>query len=229
MAGLKFRVLLDSKEQEQVFRDILISDQDNFESFYKAILKAYDFKGDQMGSFYMSNDNWDKGHEISLMDMTYEDDAIDTLPTVMNKAIIKDFFHLPVKLDEFVGEWLSIEDRDLSRLGSSTTATLGMSTIVGRYVWGSQHKFRLIFGPLSLTEYESLLPSGARLNKLIAIIKNYIGYELQWDVNLILKAEDVQGIRLGGTQQLGWTSWLGLRTSAKDANPLVLNPLHESF
>ncbi len=145
------------------------------------------------------------------------------------KAIIKDFFQLPVKLEEFVGEWLTIENRDLSRLGSSMTATLGMTTIVGRYVWGCQHKFRLIFGPLTLSEYESLLPSGKRLTKLIAIIRNYMGYELQWDVNLILKAEEVQGMRLGGTQQLGWTSWLGLRTSAKDANPLVLNPLHESF
>ena len=61
MAGLKFRVLLDSKDQEKVFRDILISDSDNFESFYKAIISSFRFEGDQMASFYMSNDDWDKG------------------------------------------------------------------------------------------------------------------------------------------------------------------------
>lgn len=110
MAGLKFRVLLDSKEQEQVFRDILINDQDNFESFYKAILKSFDFKGDQIGSFYMSNENWDKGHEISLMDMTYEDDIKEALPNVMNKAIIKDFIGEPdqkmILVYDFLKMWI---------------------------------------------------------------------------------------------------------------------------
>ena len=70
MAGLKFRVLLDSNDKNEVFRDILISDNDNFESFYHAILNAYQFSDDQMASFYMSNDMWDKGHEISLFDMS---------------------------------------------------------------------------------------------------------------------------------------------------------------
>lgn len=92
MPGLKFRVLLDSEKKEEVFRDILIADTDNFESFYKIILDSFNFKGDQMGSFYVSNDMWDKGHEISLMDMTYDDDSIDEPSTVMNSATIKDFF-----------------------------------------------------------------------------------------------------------------------------------------
>ena len=51
MAGLKFRVLLDSNDKNEVFRDILISDNDNFESFYNAILSAYQFSDDQMASF----------------------------------------------------------------------------------------------------------------------------------------------------------------------------------
>ena len=40
MPGLKFRVLLDSEKKEEVVRDILISDMDNFESLYNAILKS---------------------------------------------------------------------------------------------------------------------------------------------------------------------------------------------
>ena len=71
MAGLKFRISLDSKDKTQIFRDVLISDSDNFESFYKAILNAYNFTEDQMASFYMSNENWDKGFEISLFDMSF--------------------------------------------------------------------------------------------------------------------------------------------------------------
>lgn len=40
MAGLKFRVLLDTDNNTEIFRDILINDTDNFEVFYKAIIQA---------------------------------------------------------------------------------------------------------------------------------------------------------------------------------------------
>jgi len=142
------------------------------------------------------------------------------------KSIIADFFKLPVNLKQFVGEWLDIQHSDLSRLGrSQATSTLGMSAVLGRRVWGCQNKFRLVFGPLTLQQYESLLPSGERLRKLIAIVHNYIGHELHWDVNLILKSEEIKGVRLGTLSRLGWSSWLGKRTSLNDADPLVLNPL----
>ena len=91
MAGLKFRVLLDSKDKNEVFRDILISDKADFESFYRAILDAYAFTSDQMASFYMSNGNWDKGFEISLFDMSFGEDPDQILPGVMNTSVIGDF------------------------------------------------------------------------------------------------------------------------------------------
>jgi hypothetical protein len=91
MAGLKFRVLLDSKDKNEVFRDILISDKADFESFYKAILDAYGFSSDQMASFYMSNDSWDKGFEISLFDMSFGEDPEQILLGVMNSSIIGSF------------------------------------------------------------------------------------------------------------------------------------------
>ena len=91
MAGLKFRVLLDSKDKNEVFRDILISDGDNFETFYKAILNSYNFTEDQMASFYMSNDSWDKGFEISLFDMSFGEDTTQILPSIMKDSIIRDF------------------------------------------------------------------------------------------------------------------------------------------
>lgn len=114
MAGLKFRVLLDSKDQEKVFRDILINDSDNFETFYKAIISAFNFQGDQMASFYISNDDWDKGHEISLMDLSYDDDSIDAIPSVMNNAILKDFIQEPdqkiILVYDFLRMWIFLAE-----------------------------------------------------------------------------------------------------------------------
>lgn len=110
MAGLKFRVLLDSESKSEIFRDILINDTDNFESLYKAVISSFNFQGDQMASFYVSNDSWDKGHEISLMDMTYDDDSIDSPAAVMKDAIIKDFLEEPdqkfILVYDFMRMWI---------------------------------------------------------------------------------------------------------------------------
>ena len=110
MAGLKFRVLLDSGSNSEIFRDILIKDTDNFETLYKAIISSFRFEGDQMASFYVSNDSWDKGHEISLMDMTYDDDSIDSPAVVMKDAIIKDFLEEPdqkfILVYDFLRMWI---------------------------------------------------------------------------------------------------------------------------
>lgn len=110
MAGLKFRVLLDTEKDEEIFRDILISDTDNFESFYKAIINAFRFQGQEMASFYVSNDAWDKGHEINLMDMSYGDEDVDGLPAVMKDAIIKDFLEEPdqkfILVYDFMRMWI---------------------------------------------------------------------------------------------------------------------------
>jgi len=69
MPAYKFRILIDTDSSEEIFRDIMISPSNNFEVFYRAIIASFDFIGDQLASFYVSNDNWDKGHEIALMDM----------------------------------------------------------------------------------------------------------------------------------------------------------------
>jgi hypothetical protein len=110
MAGLKFRVLLDSEKDAEIFRDILIRDTDHFESFYNAIVNAFRFEGDQMASFYVSNDQWDKGHEISLMDMTYDDDSVDSPAAVMKTAVIKDFLEEPdqkfILVYDFMRMWI---------------------------------------------------------------------------------------------------------------------------
>lgn len=89
-AAYKFRVLIDTEQEEEIFRDIVVSQNDTFELFFKAIMAAFEFRGDQLASFYMSNDNWDRGFEISLMDMSVEE--IDgARPSVMHEAILKDF------------------------------------------------------------------------------------------------------------------------------------------
>jgi type VI secretion system protein ImpH len=146
------------------------------------------------------------------------------------RSLLADYFRLPVAIEQFVGEWLMIEDRDLSRLGENpATGELSRSLILGSRVWACQNKFRIRFGSLTLREYMSLLPGGFRIEQLIAIVRNYIGDELCWDVSLVLKKAEVPMAQLGEHSHLGWTTWLGDRKSDKDADDLCLNPFWGKF
>jgi hypothetical protein len=63
----KFRVIVDT--EEDVFRDIEIETDASFEELHRAILDAFDFEEGEMASFYMSDEKWQKGLEIPLMDV----------------------------------------------------------------------------------------------------------------------------------------------------------------
>jgi type VI secretion system protein ImpH len=141
------------------------------------------------------------------------------------RAIIADFFKLPVEIEQFIGEWVSLPRHSLCLLGlSPATGTLGSTASVGEKMHVYHHKFRIIFGPLSFADYSRLLPGGQSLERLVPIVRNYIGDEFSWDVNLILRKEEVPPLKLGEAGLLGWTTWLGTRRSQRDADDLLLNP-----
>lgn len=107
MAGIKFRVLLDSNQKEEVFCDILLSLDDNFESFFNAIVKAYDFKGDQMASFYTSNESWDKGEEVSLMDVSFgEEGEQKIMASTTIRELVRDPEQKFILVYDFLKMWI---------------------------------------------------------------------------------------------------------------------------
>ncbi|MBU6158113.1 MAG: hypothetical protein KGP35_03685 [Bacteroidetes bacterium] len=64
MALLKFRIYWE--EDDATYRDILIRHQQTFEDLHFSILKAYEFDTKHQATFYRSNDQWQKGREISF-------------------------------------------------------------------------------------------------------------------------------------------------------------------
>ena len=81
----KFRIISD---EDQLFNRVIeIAENDTFLSFHKAIIKACDYKESEMASFFVSNDDWNKGQEFTLFDMG--DDAANTIP--MQSAKLSDY------------------------------------------------------------------------------------------------------------------------------------------
>jgi len=64
MAILKFRVYFE--EDDSIYRDVAVRHTQTFLQLHQIILKAYEFDSKHQATFYRSNDNWQKGREISL-------------------------------------------------------------------------------------------------------------------------------------------------------------------
>ncbi|MAN59395.1 MAG: hypothetical protein CMC08_06120 [Flavobacteriaceae bacterium] len=63
----RFRIILNT--DEDVFRDIEIDASNSLEDLHNVILQSFGLDGDEMASFYVSNDKWEQGEEIALFDM----------------------------------------------------------------------------------------------------------------------------------------------------------------
>jgi hypothetical protein len=75
MAVYRFRVTFE--DQEDVYREIEIRANQNFEELHYAILQAIGFDTQHQASFYMSDDFWRKGQEITLNPVPQDDDDDD--------------------------------------------------------------------------------------------------------------------------------------------------------
>jgi len=90
MAVYRFRLTFE--DFDDVHRDIEIKSTQTFEDFHQAIHAAIGFDGAKPASFYMSDDYWKKGKEITTRDLKEEEkDRVVT----MKKSRLCDFIADP--------------------------------------------------------------------------------------------------------------------------------------
>jgi hypothetical protein len=66
----RFRIILDNDTEDDIFRDIEIRKTDTLEDLHNAITQSFGFDGSEMASFYLSDNDWNQGEEISLFDVS---------------------------------------------------------------------------------------------------------------------------------------------------------------
>ncbi len=146
------------------------------------------------------------------------------------------YFGVPVRLQEFGLQWMPIEPQDLCQLGNPRASSLlGQGALLGDSVPDRQSRFRLIVGPLDMNGYLRLTPQGAAagagrhvcdLPALVELVRSFIGFEYVWEVELLIQRSAAPPSTLGGSTQLGWSSWLGTPSpeQAKPISGMVLEP-----
>jgi type VI secretion system protein ImpH len=152
--------------------------------------------------------------------------SLQARPAEGLQAMLEDLFVVPMQVEQFVGEWLDLPDESMFRLGeSSQCATLGLTTTIGARVWGGQHKFRIVCGPLDSKDFQRFLPGEKSLERLTAAVRNYVGDELDWELRLLLEVTETPNVVLGESGRLGWTSWVGDLPPEKAVDNVVIRPM----
>lgn len=137
------------------------------------------------------------------------------------RAILADYFDLPISVQTLTGQWLDLPLSAQTRLDDSeTSGQLGINIIAGEKIWDSGSKFRLRIGPLRYRDFVGYLPDPTPLSErksiylLSQLTRLYVGAELDFEIQLVLHHYEVpdcliQDVEEGGLGlRLGWNTWL---------------------
>jgi type VI secretion system protein ImpH len=152
--------------------------------------------------------------------------------------VLRQYFSVPIRVEPYVGHWMPLRGEDRSRLGGAgarRTTVLGVSAVAGGKVWDRQYKLRLHIGPLTQAQYASFLPGQPSLIALRDWMRQLVGFELLWDVCLVLEGREVPALVAGKAppgkpatatvaNALGWNTWLNRKGPHPDSGSLLLNP-----
>ena len=104
MAILKFRVYWE--DDDSIYRDVVIKHTQSFLELHETILKCFEFDNKHHATFYRSNDNWQRGKEITLekYDKVYKAE-----PLIMSESSVGSEIHDPnqkfIYLYDFHKNW----------------------------------------------------------------------------------------------------------------------------
>jgi len=132
--------------------------------------------------------------------------------------VLSEYFCKPIRAEQFIGCWYDMPESQQTMLGMANAA-LGSGAMAGARVWQRDLRMRLVVGPLDLEGYESFLPGGKAAKALESMLTMFTGLSLEYEVQLVLRAEDVQGARLDDDRsggRLGWDSFLVTEAQQQD-------------
>jgi type VI secretion system protein ImpH len=139
------------------------------------------------------------------------------------EAIVRDYFDLPGRVFQFTGQWLYLEPASQSRLPDETggvNCELGVNAVAGERVWDVVSKFRVQLGPLYYHQFCEFLPDPAPvvvrkgIFLLSQLVRLYVGMELDFEVQLSLRGDEVPDLVLEDEAEgelgarLGWNTWM---------------------
>jgi type VI secretion system protein ImpH len=144
------------------------------------------------------------------------------------RQVLTDYFGVPVEIDQFTGGWFQLDKETQCCFDDHSNASeqLGLGAVVGDEIWDQQSSVRVKLGPLTLTQYLDFLPNGSAYRPLLGLLGFFAETEFAFEVQLILKREEVPPCELGAEEgavpQLGWVTWMKTAPFHRDPGDTVL-------
>jgi type VI secretion system ImpH/TssG family protein len=120
-----------------------------------------------------------------------------------------------VTVREFLPRWRDIEPGDVSRIGRSGAFNrLGEDAVLGTRVRRIDDAFRVGLGCRDWTHYKQYMPTSRSFAVVRDTLDTMAPPHLEWQLELAIPEDRIEGVRLDGTAPLGWSAWLAPRKSA---------------
>jgi hypothetical protein len=88
-----------------VFRDLEIREGDTMEDLHNIITQSFGFDGMEMASFYVSDDDWNQGEEIAMMDMSEAGNQVKMMSTTKISDVIHEAATKLIYVYDFMSMW----------------------------------------------------------------------------------------------------------------------------
>ena len=102
----RFRVILDNDTDDDIFRDIEIYETNSLEEFHKTIINSFSFINNEMASFYISDNEWNQGEEISLFNFGDESKETKLMSSVAINQVINNENNKLIYIYDFLNMWV---------------------------------------------------------------------------------------------------------------------------
>lgn len=153
-----------------------------------------------------------------------------TLSARQLQQILQDYLAVPVRIEQFVGRWYQVPESGRAYLGvmgrqggmsGPLNGVLGRSAMLGERVWQRDLRMRVVLGPLPHARFRRFLPGGAGASALKELLTMLSGVSLEYEINLQLQRDDVQGCALDSARsptafRLGWDTFLQTQSANED-------------
>jgi type VI secretion system protein ImpH len=120
--------------------------------------------------------------------------------------VLSDYFAVPIAIEQFIGHWYEVPREQQTKLGA-TNASLGSNALVGARVWQRDLRLRLTIGPLDKEKFDEFLPGNIAAKSLEKMLAMFTNVCLEYEVQLVLLAQDVQYLSLSSDHQRGRLGW----------------------
>jgi type VI secretion system protein ImpH len=142
------------------------------------------------------------------------------------RGILRDYFGMPVEIEQCLGNWHTLEPEDRCYLSPEQERNqLGEGAILGEEVWDQQARFRIRAGPLEFLRFLDFLPGAPGLTKLLELTEFLTGRAAAFDVQVVLRKREVPYCRLDDegldAPRLGYMGWLKTEDFICDAHDAV--------